>query len=566
MKKNLALLLAVVLVLSSMFALGTVAGAETESAAPSLEIAYFNVSFKTNVSLLFAVPADEYNVKADGTVEGLQLLVWKTGKSDGTYSMADATKNGVMLEARGVTQINGVSHIVFSYSALSAAEMCETVYARLLRHDSEGYRAYSEIYDYSIAEFVNGYLNSTNPLHNQKELVSDMMDYGSAVAEYSNLVDKTSYLTYDADVVKALKKVTVNAVLNGDVVATSKQLVKSGEVSSLVVPVVNGAEFKSWSDNASGGKVNVTADTTVTATYTNKIVSSYNIESSSVGAYVSSNAVNTAVGSGKPTVYNDNASGGTDFAIGYDTKPNISNSFNLTPTNYAYSKYLVMADDSGNKYVKVSHNGASQLNFGKFQNTGIADTVGFTFSIDIMAGKDGSFPPTDFQIDRIALKSVGHAKDLSAAIFSLYADGSIKLAGDAVKYGDINTNIIVGAGDASTDSFQRISVYVDFAEARIYGYLDGKLKAVTAFTSFMIPDNYLKVLNQNRFQMCMFGANNWKNDVEGAKQYIAIVNGVETPVYENGAWNPDAIEAYVDANLYFCYDNVELAYGKKTGN
>ena len=291
MKKNLALLLAVILVLSSMFALGTVAGAETKSAAPSLEIAYFNVSFKTNVSLLFAVPADEYTVKADGTVEGLQLLVWKTGKSDGTYSMADATKNGVTLEARGTTQINGVPHIVFSYSALSAAEMCETVYARLIRHDSKGYRAYSEIYDYSIAEFVNGYLNSTNPLHNQKELVSDMMDYGSAVAEYSNLVDKTSYLTYDADVVKALKKVTVNAVLNGDVVATSKQLVKSGEVSSLVAPVVNGAEFKSWSDNASGGKVNVTADTTVTATYTNKIVSSYNIDSSSVGAYVSSNAV-----------------------------------------------------------------------------------------------------------------------------------------------------------------------------------------------------------------------------------------------------------------------------------
>ena len=101
MKKNLALLLAVVLVMTSMFALGTVAGAETKSTAPSQEIAYFNVSIKTNVSLLFAVPADGYTVNADGTVDGLNLLVWQNGKSDGTYYMADAAENGAVLEGTG---------------------------------------------------------------------------------------------------------------------------------------------------------------------------------------------------------------------------------------------------------------------------------------------------------------------------------------------------------------------------------------------------------------------------------------------------------------------------------
>ena len=104
MKKKLALLLAMVLTLSALFCLApaaSVAAAEPTT-APSQEIAYFNVSIKTNVELLFAVPAE-------GSVDSLKLLIWEEGKSNGTYSFSDADTHGEVLSPKGLAAIKGES-------------------------------------------------------------------------------------------------------------------------------------------------------------------------------------------------------------------------------------------------------------------------------------------------------------------------------------------------------------------------------------------------------------------------------------------------------------------------
>ena len=175
MKKNLSLLLAIVLVLSSLACLTVVGNAAETSTVPSQEIVYFNLSLKTNSRLLFAVPAAGYTVNADGTVDNLQLLVWEEGATTGLFNKKSATANGEVVEASGVETIGDKQYVIFSYNGLSASEMTKTVYVRTLYTNARGDRSYSEVYDYSVAEFAMRY-NGT-----KSALVASMLAYGDAV-------------------------------------------------------------------------------------------------------------------------------------------------------------------------------------------------------------------------------------------------------------------------------------------------------------------------------------------------------------------------------------------------
>ena len=187
MRNRISLILVVALLLSSLVGLTAVAEGSRSSAAPSYEIAAFNVSVKANVELLFAVPAAGYEINDDGSVDNLQVLVWKEGKANGAYNKDDAVTNGAVLNSKGVLSIGGVYHLVFTYNGLSASEMADTVYVRTLYTAENGMRSYSEIHDYSIAEFANTYLNKDGVKN--KPLIEAMIDYGHFVAAYA---EKTS--------------------------------------------------------------------------------------------------------------------------------------------------------------------------------------------------------------------------------------------------------------------------------------------------------------------------------------------------------------------------------------
>ena len=599
MKKILALLLVAVLSLTAITGLTLMSGAEGETEAMSQEIGYFNVSLKTNVELLFAIPAAGYKAStdADGKITvPLQLLVWKEASATGRYSKADT--NVTVLETKGTLVINGVKHYIFTYDGLSAAEMSKVVYARALYTNEKGARSYGDVYDYSIAEFANGYLNRGNDNAAYVELVEAMMDYGHLVASHC----KTS--SYTAAEAKSLVKVNVTAKLGDTELYTqTTQLVKPNSTVTLKAPHVDGATFTSWGEGVTDGAIEVgTEAVSVVANYELRNFYSQDYEDavtgSVIGAYHEYSNVIIDEATGK-TVNGLPSSSASNQMVAYipsyvneagETVAastvkrdnffgywNISNNFcvdkKASPV-YMYMRALIEESADGNKYLTFSHNGNGQTTWGSFvvdkkKTTGVGDTVGFTLSVDLMSGKDNKFPTTYFRIDRQgdANNATGGG---SPTIIKLNSTGSVVLGGSAVQYGDLNTNVIIEKGKASNTEFQKVTVVVDFANMIMKGYLNDELVAVSSTPPELNPAGYLVQMDKNantRFQLAVYGGYKgevFTTDVKAAAQEATVMlNGVETNVWDSEAndWNYPALAKYVDENFYFSMDNLEITMG-----
>ena len=575
MKKYLALLLVMALSLTALLGLAPMVSAEEETVTPSQDIAYFNVSIKVGARLLFAVPADGYTVNPDGTVDNLQLLVWEEGESDGSYSRKDAANNGTILVAQGKQEIAGRDFIIFSYNDLAASQMSESVYVRTLYTTADGFRSYSQVYEYSIAEFANNYLNRDGSQH--VDLVEALVEYGY----YAAIFDKKT--SYSVDEVKALKRVTVEYTLNGYDLGTDVQLVKAGETTPLSAPIVTEANGVAPTWSVDGGVITTSEDATVSANFTNFATVTNNNTSAdgktnAIGSYISTAYSGNPESSltGTAVAAPAGQSGTYKLNIG---SINIGNNFTNSGAHaYALAKFTICGDET-NQYVKFAHNGASSTTFSpafvaKNSATGIGDTMSFTFSVDLMSGKDGTFPLTSFRIDKHgSIQGANVTGDAigtkSPSILSLNENGTVTLEGKAaVEYNGIKTNVI--AESISNTEFQNISVVVDFARGLYLGYLDGELKAVTSLNADLKGAALVEAidaLKNTRFQMSMYGGyqgGNWKGSkLTAAKAAVVELNGVETNVYdaESGTWNHAALEKYVDENYYFCYDDITVYYG-----
>ena len=151
--KKIALLLVLVLCLSSLTGVAAVAEGEAPAEAPSLDIALYTVPMKATVSILYAVEAAGYE-----SVDGLKVVVTKGESSE------------EVLPA-GVMTIDGVEYIIFEYEGLSAAEMRTTVSA----HVEFGGESGASV-EYSVAKFAENYKGA------HIDLVAAMLAYGDAVA------------------------------------------------------------------------------------------------------------------------------------------------------------------------------------------------------------------------------------------------------------------------------------------------------------------------------------------------------------------------------------------------
>ena len=614
MKKNLAFLLAIVLVLTSMVGLTAVADGN-EAVVPSQEVEYFNVSLKVGASLLFAVPADGYTVNPDGTVDNLQLLVFEESTVAGVFNVADAIKNGAVLEASGLYNIGGKDYIIFSYDDLAANQMTESVYVRTLVTNEKGYRTYGSIYTYSVAAFASRYKGT------QSNLVSSLLAYGDAALAYTpNSNIKANFSATESQ--NGLYKVTVNMVLNGEPVGSViSQYAKAGEVT-LAVPHIDGATFDSWGAGVTDGKVTVSGDTVVTANYVTKAdFANYNFEEyvdgdktyNVAGTYVATDY------SGNPTNNDISASAVAPAAPGGSTSWKIGASLNLgnnwyattnskgqavTPHAYCYAK-IEIVKDGDNQVMRFAHNGNGQTAFGSFvttniaTTTGIGDTNNFTIELDVKPAADGTFPYTVLRVDRQGSATSATANG-SPAFVKFNHDGSITLGGNAIQYGDLNTNVIVSK--ASATEYTKISVYVDFQNGLYFGYANGELVAVSEFPVELVPEYYLggmDALVGTRFQVAMYGgysASNWSTygfpkalvdaghfvftESEGGTYVYDAEAGVyrnygskigddvtyaEAPRYKLSYTAGEALQAAVSEHFktadHFFYDNVRIGYG-----
>ena len=137
------------------------------SGEPSLEIEYYTVPMTTTVEILYAVPANGYTVNPDGTVDGLELLVWK-----GAEGSVDRAKK---IQSCGTMNIDGVSYLIFRYDGLNADEMGVKAYARASYNGKLG-----SAKSYSVKDFASTYDGK------YKSLVAALIKYGNAIETLVN--------------------------------------------------------------------------------------------------------------------------------------------------------------------------------------------------------------------------------------------------------------------------------------------------------------------------------------------------------------------------------------------
>ena len=127
MKKNLALVLALVMLMGTIFSVIPAAAAEEATASASYEpkISYANINYSDKMYMMFAVPAPASSVGEGNTVN---LLVWNGIVSE-AYSIKDQNVELLSAEADKVT-IGEAQYLVFKYDGLTAADMTKIISAR----------------------------------------------------------------------------------------------------------------------------------------------------------------------------------------------------------------------------------------------------------------------------------------------------------------------------------------------------------------------------------------------------------------------------------------------------
>ncbi len=211
-------------------------------AESALTINHFNLSFRDNVCIKYAVETD---------LEDTKVLVW-TEVSD---SYEKGTENDV-LETVGIQVIDGKEHQIFDYTKLYAKNMTDDVYARAYAI-VDGAEYYSPVAKYSILQYAYNKLGKTDTASENEKLkvaLTKMLEYGAAMQEYTG---------YNLDRLATDNFVQVklsNGVLSD---GFTDGLYKEGSTVTLIAPETNneGDVFIRWVDKAD----NIVSET---ATYT----------------------------------------------------------------------------------------------------------------------------------------------------------------------------------------------------------------------------------------------------------------------------------------------------------
>ncbi len=199
MKKNYAFLLTVAFVLTCVLGLGTVSMADTvvgdggSSEVFKPEIAYTNVNYSEDLTLMFAVPAPV----ALNAGESVKLVIWNTHRAiyNGAYSYKETLNAGsylnsiLALEAESErVSIGGREHFVYKYDGLSPEMMTDVIYARAVLVDGDNNAlAYSDVIDYSVVEYVEtakgGFNGGAPVIENEEvlELLDSILGFGAIV-------------------------------------------------------------------------------------------------------------------------------------------------------------------------------------------------------------------------------------------------------------------------------------------------------------------------------------------------------------------------------------------------
>ena len=556
MKKNLALLLCLALCLSSLIGL-TAYAEETETTLPAApEIALVNVSIRSNVAMLFAVPVGDFTVNNDGTVDGLNLLVWKGESETGRYGRgsADAT-----LKAQGKLVHGGETYVVFVYTGLTAKEMTDTVYARTVVSDGKGNIAYGEAIDYSITEWAKNYETTSEK---NKALAENLLAYGSAMQVYRDDYKPNGYYAEQA---KDLVTVTVNSKVAGETVQSQvTQLAVAGETITLAAPIVDGYSVSEWSVSdadaeTEGVQIVVDADTVIDATFS---PASLAYESMWGAAFEKATATVDSVTSGKgmgiPMLSGlDDMSGNVRFNTGAVAYASDNNAYvSYAPKADGNNKYLCLTSTAGGAIYAANESGANSL---KPSDYDIAANGGYlTVTFSLMRNEAGRI------IDSLGLRirANGTGVNENMRVFSTSADGTVSIS--VFKNGNLNEPVKTKVGEVAESGWSHFAFVIDLENLLIHGYMkdesgNWQLKATSAV---FIPSNYDSIYdwlgNVGRFEWEVSHA-----EVE-QKVWESVVSAEDRDYVENGTdltERSDRLAKIAEKYFSMNIDNYEIFSG-----
>ena len=252
MKKHFFLAVVIIALLTAAVSFGM---ASFASEIPTVSIKYHNLSYKSNVSI-------KYAVDVTGLPEGASIADVVGVK---VRKGSPASSTVYEAEYEGQHTIYGVEYAVFGFSELSAAEMTVDVYATPYVKISDT-TVTGKTHKNSVLDYSYKILESDSFDDSVKNLVSRMLSYGAAVQNYSGY--NTDRLA-DADYYQI--SVAGGTLPDG----FAKGLYQKGESVTLTAKTKEGYIPESWKNSAgdsvgSGSELSVTvgaANETYTAVF-----------------------------------------------------------------------------------------------------------------------------------------------------------------------------------------------------------------------------------------------------------------------------------------------------------
>ena len=470
MKKNLALILALVMLLGSLFGVMPMAEA-TEGTTPPAEetpavryvpeIAYANLSYADKMYMMFAVPAPA--ALEEGAA--VKLIVWESRDESLAFSYNDIIKEVVDAEAETV-KIGEVDYLVFKYDKLAASDMTNVICARPVVVKNDKATAYGKLVEYSVLEYVaaaKGEFEGIAGIEDQDHLavLDSLLGFGALAQQFSP--NNYDYFANDE-----LRKIFVTPIMNGvakDRIFAGFFKYEEGKEITFTAPFFDGTEVVKIKD-AEGNEIAdlddsidelqfVPADADVSLTVEYQNISVRALSADTLGPDFVLNNLTEASGT-----------------LGTDAKTNMSgvacSPDSAKRTNYWHGfKTVVDPEDPDGLVLMVSATNAPAL---QFNNTKAADWAGYGFG-------DTVYPAFTFELELGAIN--GKMPTTGKYYFrhrpgTQYAKYGVDLHIFTVTAGEVVLPDGTVVGKIPETGMAKFAITVDALTNKVYGYRENE--------------------------------------------------------------------------------------------
>ena len=245
-----------ILLLATLIFGGTITALIAEE-TPAVSIEYFTLSHDNTVYIKYAVDCRNYEV----TRENTGMLYW-TAEPENAIIGTEESRSTIL----GYELIEGQKYYIFKYDRLSAAQMCDDIWARAyVTVDDKTY--YSDVEKYSVETYAAhklGLVEGSDATSDEtlKELLYAMLEYGEKAQKHFPEARKDIFPT------DILHPFTVTFDADNGTDTITQTVYRNRKVTKPEAPVKDGCTFVGWfnGDTEWNFETNtVTEDVTLTA-------------------------------------------------------------------------------------------------------------------------------------------------------------------------------------------------------------------------------------------------------------------------------------------------------------